>query len=75
MKFLVKSLGLLLTLTVLAPALAKSEKCHDKEEIVKYVQGGAAPGGNGSRKHPFALLADAQSASWDVLIVLSWHLL
>ncbi len=71
MNFLSKSLVLLLALIVFAPALAKSEKCHDKEEIVKYVQGGAAPGGNGSRKHPFASLADAETATWNVLIVLS----
>ncbi len=70
MKFLSKSLGLLLALTLFAPTLATSEKCHE-EEVVKYIQGGARPGGNGSKKHPFASLADAESATWDVLIVLS----
>ena len=71
MKFLSKSLGLLVTLTMLAPALAKSDKCHEKE-VVKYVQGGASAPGNGTKEHPFATLQVAQKdPSWDVLIVLS----
>ncbi len=71
MKFLSKSLALLVTLTMLAPALAKSDKCHEKE-VVKYVQGGAPAPGNGTKEHPFATLQNAQKdPSWDVLIVLS----
>ncbi len=68
MKLSSKSLVLLLAFTVLAPVLAKSENGH---EVVKYVQGGATPGGNGSKKRPFSTLADAEQHSWDVLFVLS----
>ena len=71
MKFLGKAFGVLVTLMMLTSAFAKSEKCHDKDGIVKFVQGGASAGGNGSKKHPFATLADAQNATWDTLIVLS----
>ncbi len=72
MKFLSTSLRLLLILTMLAPALAKSDKCHEKKEVVKYVQGGANAPGNGTKEHPFATLQVAQKdPSWDVLIVLS----
>ncbi len=70
MKLLTKSLGLLLTLTLLAPALAKSDKhCHN-EEVVKFVQGGAPAGGTGTKKHPFATLKEAAASTWDILIVL-----
>ncbi len=69
MKFVSKFLMLFVTLTLLAPALAKSDKhCH--EEVVKYVQATASPNGNGSKKHPFSTLAAAALATWDVLIVL-----
>ncbi len=74
MKLISKILGLLVTLTLLAPALAKSDKLCDKnckEEIVKYVQGGACASGNGTKKSPFATLLEAQDSSWDVLIVLA----
>ncbi len=71
MKLLTKSLGLLLTLTLLAPALAKSDKHRHNEETVKFVQGGAPSGGNGTKKHPFATLKEAAASAWDVLIVLS----
>lgn len=50
MKFLSKLLGLALTLTMLAPALAKTDTGHDREEVVKYVQGGACVGGNGAKR-------------------------
>ena len=70
-----KTLGLVITLTLLAPALAKSDKHndkHSKDEVVKFVQGGAPAGGNGSQKHPYNLLQTAQTdASWNVLVVLS----
>ncbi len=70
MKFLTKSLGLLLTLTLLAPALAKSDKHRHNEEIVKFVQGGAPAGGTGTKRHPFATLKEAAASTWDILIVL-----
>ncbi len=74
MKLTSKILGLLITLTVLMPALAKSNKRNDndcKEEIVKYVKGGGYTPGKGTRKHPFSSLVEAQNdRSWDVLIVL-----
>ncbi len=70
MKLLTKSLGLLLTLTLLAPALAKSDKHRHNGEIVKFVQGGAPSGGTGTKKHPFATLKEAAASTWDVLIVL-----
>ncbi len=74
MKLTSKILGLLITLTVLMPALAKSNKHCDKnckEEVVKYVQGGVSAPGNGTRKHPFSSLLEAQNdRCWDVLIVL-----
>ncbi len=69
MKLVSKSLVLLISLMILAPALAKSDK-HCNEEVVKYVQANAAPNGNGSKKHPFSSLAAAALATWDVLIVL-----
>ncbi len=66
-----KILGLVITLTLLAPTLAKSDKHHNCE-VVKFVKGGAPAGGDGSRKHPYNLLQTAQAdASWDVLVVLS----
>ncbi len=69
MKFVSKCLVLFATLILLAPVLAKSDKhCH--EEVVKFVQATASPNGNGSKKHPFATLAAAALATWDVLIVL-----
>ncbi len=70
MKLLTKFLGLLLTLTLLAPALAKSDKHRNNEETVKYVQGGAPSGGTGTKKHPFATFKEASVSTWDVLIVL-----
>ncbi len=66
-----KILGLIITLTLLAPALAKSDN-HHNDEVVKFVKGGAPAGGDGSRKHPYNLLQTAQAdASWDILVVLS----
>ncbi len=69
MKFVSYSFVLLTSLTIFAPALAKSVK-HGHEEVVKFVQATAAPKGNGSEKHPFASLAAAALAPWDILIVL-----
>ncbi len=68
MKFLSTLLGVFVTLMMLTSAFATSEYSH---EVVKYVQGGARPGGNGSKKRPFSSLADAEQHNWDVLFVLS----
>lgn len=43
--------------------------CHKKH--VKYVQGGLCEAGEGSKRHPFNSLADAEAdTSWNVLVVL-----
>lgn len=55
-------------LMVASMMLVSSVEGHEK---VKYVQGGSCEGGNGSKKHPFNNLNDAEAAEWDVLIVLS----
>lgn len=52
---------------------SSSSSCHHEKtgKVVKYVQGGACDSGNGSKKHPYATLAEAQAdTTWDVLIVL-----
>ncbi len=39
--------------------------------VTKYVKGGICKSGNGSKKHPYNSLADAEAdTSWDVLVVL-----
>ncbi len=69
MNLSIKLSGLLLVTSMM---LSSSAETHDKKhEKVKYVQGGACEGGNGSKKHPFNNLKDAEAADWDVLIVLS----
>ncbi len=62
---------LLVTSILLVPLIYTHEKnCDDR---VKFVQGGLCKPGNGSKKHPFMTLAQAEAdqAYWDVLIVLS----